>query len=320
MFPLTYKGLSLIALITVSSATPALSQSGAPGVGTSNPSGELVCNKGRWAKSGESSLEGIIADGLIRALSKRVCYGHVATSGEIDQILSHPIFNSGGKFFNAVSTRQKVATEARINAELRSALQRASPSERRELVSMAPSIRQRAIDQSGTSFAIKYADLDAFVLAQPSYRSSTRFLPSDLRSDVLQHGDQVFTNAYRSRVYKLAQVDKSRALGFVTSSSIVLGKNLPSCVKKTESVERTTIDRSGLPQNLKSEQDITVSSCFSLITDRTFTTLVSVREWHPFLWKKLSDEYEGWTRALSPSDRLKVAPVPAQLAVTQLPF
>lgn len=311
---MAYRRIGLIAVASVFLATPSISQSG-----TLNPSGELVCNKGRWAKSSESTVGGVLAEGLIRALSKRVCFGHVATEQEVDQILSHPAFNSGGGFFRAVSLKQKTDAQARVNAELRAALQRASVSEKRQLVSMAPMLRQRAIDQTGQSYSLKYADLDAFVLAQPSYRATTQFLPSDLRADVLQYGDQVFTRAYRLRVTRLAQVDKGRALGFVTSSAILLGKELPTCVKKTEKVEQTVIDRSGLPQSVRTEQDVTPASCFSLMTDRTFANLITVREWHPFLWKKLSDEYEKWIQTLSPSERSKVAPVPVQIAVTQLP-
>lgn len=285
------------------------------------PAGEPVCNKGKWAQSTDPTVEGALIDGLFNAVKKRACYGHLATDKEMQQILAHPIFNPGDpEFLPSLSKSQKAVAAVR-SKKAKEEVSRAyapllSNSDKR-VMDLLLSMQRGAVNDAGKDFRIKYPDLSTFVEAQPKFRADNGLLPDHtLRPDVLRYAEPAFTKAYRDRVASLA-ADRRALLQFLIGTTATLGSKLPDCVSKKERVSTSSVDATGNLQTIVSERDATLPSCSAALDDQQFARLISVREWHPYLWKKLSDTYASWLAGTPVAQRSRYLPVPGPIAVRQ---
>ena len=301
---------SLTAAFTL--AAPASAQVGNSVRDQNYPAGEPICSKGRWAQSSADTVGGLIVEGLFKAASKRACYAHIATQSEMEQILRHPIFNPGDPSFLGAVSRAAKKRAAEGGAAFRKSVAGSIFSGWGSLIAMSET------DQAGRDFGLTYQDIEEFVKAQPPSRAQNGILPTqNMREDVLEFGKNVFTVSYRHRVDVLQGLGRESVLQFLTGTNATLGSKLSDCISKKESVTTSSLDGNGNLRTNVSQKDVTAKSCADQVTDALFIRLITIREWHPYLWSKLSETYAKWLAVIPASQRMRYAAPPPPIAVTQ---
>jgi len=205
-----------------------------------------------------------------------------------------------------------------------------SAAEKRDAEKVIKLMAETESNKASSEFLINYSDIDQFVAAQPAARHQANFLPNRggqswadccLPEDVMARGGQVFTSAVRSRVSKLRS-SEAQFVSFLLGTSLIFKTVSPegeflNCINKTEKVNTSTIDSGGILRSSVKQTDVTVPDCFAVVRDQNFKNLIVVREWHPYLWEKLTKTYASWLQALPPQRRALYTAPPASISVAQ---